>query len=55
MAESALHLVSEIGAQLGRQTRSGKDSILKSLKVSVIAVCVYRQQFICEIVRCALG
>ncbi|XP_062146872.1 sister chromatid cohesion protein PDS5 homolog B isoform X4 [Alnus glutinosa] len=32
MAESALHLVSEIGAQLGRQTRSGKDSILKSLK-----------------------
>jgi hypothetical protein len=41
MAESALHLVSEIGAQLGRQTRSGKDSILKSLKVSrYCCVCV---------------
>ncbi|XP_059435125.1 sister chromatid cohesion protein PDS5 homolog B isoform X2 [Corylus avellana] len=32
MAESALQLVSEIGCQLGRQTRSSKDSILKSLK-----------------------
>ena len=34
MAESAFQLVSEIGTQLGRQTRSGKDSLLKSLKVS---------------------
>ncbi|KAM3683139.1 hypothetical protein ACB098_12G123600 [Castanea mollissima] len=32
MAESAFQLVSEIGTQLGRQTRSGKDSLLKSLK-----------------------
>ncbi|XP_075648967.1 sister chromatid cohesion protein PDS5 homolog B isoform X1 [Castanea sativa] len=32
MAESAFQLVSEIGTQLGRKTRSGKDSLLKSLK-----------------------
>ena len=42
MAESALQLVSEIGSQLGRQTRSSKDSLLKSLKVSRYCyVCVH--------------
>ncbi|KAF5450729.1 hypothetical protein F2P56_031056 [Juglans regia] len=38
MAESSLQLISEIGAQLGRQTRSGKDSILKSLKQAANAL-----------------
>ncbi|KAG7980769.1 hypothetical protein I3843_05G200200 [Carya illinoinensis] len=38
MAESSLQLISEIGTQLGRQTRSGKDSILKSLKQAANAL-----------------
>jgi hypothetical protein len=55
MAESALQLVSEIGSQLGRQTRSSKDSLLKLLKVSRYCyVCVHTKQYICEIIRCGL-
>ncbi|XP_030933146.1 sister chromatid cohesion protein PDS5 homolog A isoform X2 [Quercus lobata] len=51
MAESAFQLVSEIGTQLGRQTRSGKDSLLKSLKQAANALSEIEQPSTSEAAR----
>ncbi|KAK4572850.1 hypothetical protein RGQ29_031022 [Quercus rubra] len=51
MAESAFQLVSEIGTQLGRQTRSGKDSLLKLLKQAANALSEIEQPSTSEAAR----
>nr|XP_023895228.1 sister chromatid cohesion protein PDS5 homolog A isoform X3 [Quercus suber] len=51
MTESAFQLVSEIGTQLGRQTRSGKDSLLKSLKQAANALSEIEQPSTSEAAR----
>ncbi|KAK9993628.1 hypothetical protein SO802_023331 [Lithocarpus litseifolius] len=51
MAESAFQLVSEIGTQLSRQTRSGKDSLLKSLKQAANALSEIEQPSTSEAAR----